>query len=100
MLAGLTGCKDVSTVFETGNLRIFFMTKHIALVEACRQISEEQVFQSIISAARCMDLLGIKGEKIAVAALNPHSGEHGLMGNEETLCIEPAIKRAHGPDQC
>jgi len=37
---------------------------------------------------------GIKNPKIAVAALNPHSGDNGLIGNEEKTEIIPAVEKA------
>lgn len=95
MLAGLTGSKDVSTVFESGrNLRIYFMTKHIPLIDVFKQINEETIYRSILGAARCLRLLGVSGAKIAVAGLNPHSGEGGLLGSEEISYITPAVTRA------
>jgi 4-phospho-D-threonate 3-dehydrogenase / 4-phospho-D-erythronate 3-dehydrogenase len=42
-----------------------------------------------------LERLGINHAKMAVAGLNPHSGEHGLFGDEEVREIEPAIKRAN-----
>ena len=49
--------------------------------------------------------MGIENPRIAVAGLNPHSGEHGLFGNEEDVEIVPAIEEAkklgfnvHGPN--
>jgi 4-phospho-D-threonate 3-dehydrogenase / 4-phospho-D-erythronate 3-dehydrogenase len=105
MLAGLTGSKDVSTVFEAGeNLRIYFMTKHIPLIDVFKEINEETIYGSILGAAKCLRLLGVSSAKIAVAALNPHSGEGGLLGSEEISYILPAVARArkalidvHGP---
>jgi len=43
-------------------------------------------------------LLGIPRKKIVVAALNPHSGEGGLLGSEEASYIEPAVARARRED--
>ena len=40
------------------------------------------------------DMLGIDSPRIAVAGLNPHAGESGIMGNEELRVIVPAINRA------
>jgi len=95
MLEGLTGSRDVATVFEAGEkLRIYFMTKHIPLIDIFKEIDEDKVYKSIVTAARCLRLLGVSGEKIAVAALNPHAGEGGLLGSEETSYIEPAVARA------
>ena len=94
MLSGLTGAKVNHTVFEVGALRIFFMTKHVSLVRACNQITEPLVYASILDADYCLRLLGLSKRRIAVAGLNPHSGDGGLFGREEIEQISPAIDRA------
>jgi len=94
MLSALTGSKANHTVFEVGALRIFFMTKHVSLVKACSQITESLVYASILEADDCLRLLGVGRRRIAVAGLNPHSGEGGLFGREEIEQITPAINRA------
>ena len=94
MLMGLTGSKDNFTVFETGALRIFFMTKHVSLARALSQITRRNVFAAIFDADRCLSLLGVRGRRIAVAALNPHAGDGGLFGREEIEVIAPAIAAA------
>jgi 4-phospho-D-threonate 3-dehydrogenase / 4-phospho-D-erythronate 3-dehydrogenase len=95
MLAALTGAKQSSTVFEVDRLRVVFMSpKHVALIDAIKHVTEDNVFNSILLAENCLKLLGSSSEKIAVAALNPHGGEGGVLGREEIDAIEPAIKRA------
>jgi len=94
MLSGLTGSKENFTVFETGALRVFFMTKHVSLVEACGQVTRERVRTSIHEAERCLALLGVERRRIAVAALNPHAGEGGLFGREEADALAPAVEDA------
>ncbi|MGA2663927.1 MAG: 4-hydroxythreonine-4-phosphate dehydrogenase PdxA [Nitrososphaerales archaeon] len=94
MLSGLTGSKENFTVFETDALRVFFMTKHVSLVEACKQVTRERVRASIREAERCLALLGVERRRIAVAALNPHAGEGGLFGREEADAIAPAVEDA------
>ena len=94
MLTGLTGSRENFTVFETDALRIFFMTKHVSLREACSQITRRRVYSAIFEADGCLALLGVGRRKIAVAALNPHAGDGGLFGREEIETISPAIRRA------
>ena len=79
MLSGLTGSKENFTVFETDALRVFFMTKHVSLAVACSQITRERVRSSITDANECLELLGVKRRKIAVAALNPHARRRGSL---------------------
>lgn len=94
ILAGLTGSNDPLTLFETLTLRSFFMTRHVSLRTACDLVTEERVYRTLVRCGRAMkEKLGIADPLIAVAGLNPHCGEHGLFGNEES-CIPPAIERA------
>ncbi len=94
MLMGLSGSKENFTVFETGALRIFFMTKHVSLVKALGQITKRNVSSAIFDADRCLSLLGVRRRRIAVAALNPHGGDGGLFGREEIEVLTPAIEEA------
>lgn len=94
MLEGLTGAKDPLTMFETLGLRVFFLTRHVALRKACELVTTERVLDYI---GRCLDALarlGVKDGELAVAGLNPHCGEHGLFGDEEGRAIEPAVRLA------
>ncbi len=92
MLQGLTSSVDVSTVFETGRLRIIFMTKHMPLRDALDHITSESVKKSIRLADLALRYLGSGRRRIAVAALNPHGGEGGLLGREEKDVIAPAVQ--------
>jgi 4-phospho-D-threonate 3-dehydrogenase / 4-phospho-D-erythronate 3-dehydrogenase len=95
MLASLTDSKRVSTVFEVESLRIVFMSpKHVSLKQAVQNVTKQNVMESILSADRCMRLLGIPNGRIAVSALNPHAGDGGLLGSEEKEEIEPALREA------
>jgi 4-hydroxythreonine-4-phosphate dehydrogenase len=80
-------------MFEVGNLRVFFLSRHVSLRRACDMITKERVFDYIQRSARALEMLGLKGSSIAVAGLNPHCGEHGLFGDEERE-IEKAIDEA------
>jgi 4-hydroxythreonine-4-phosphate dehydrogenase len=59
-------------------------------------ITQERVETAIRLTDRALrGYFGIRSPRIAVAALNPHAGEEGLFGYEETQVISPAIARAH-----
>jgi len=92
MLKALTNSKMISTIFEVKRLRIIFLTKHISLIEACKQIKKDNIIKGIEDADLSLKLLGIENGKIAVSALNPHGGEGGLFGVEEVNEIIPAIE--------
>lgn len=91
-----TGTANPVTLFQTNELRVFFLTRHMSLIEACRWITYDTVLSGIINTFHSMMLLGIKDEGIpfAVAGLNPHNGEHGLFGIEEEEAIRPAVQKA------
>jgi 4-phospho-D-threonate 3-dehydrogenase / 4-phospho-D-erythronate 3-dehydrogenase len=94
MLADLTGSPNPMTVFVLGNLRIFFLTRHVALREAIGQITTSSVLESLERVDGEMRRLGFENARIAVAGLNPHAGEGGLFGDEEIREIAPAVEAA------
>ncbi len=94
MLAKLTDSPHPMTMFALENMRIFFLTRHVPLAEACRQVTTELVLQGLQHADRELRRLGIAKPRIAVAALNPHGGEGGLFGMEEIRQIAPAVEEA------
>nr|WP_276020653.1 4-hydroxythreonine-4-phosphate dehydrogenase PdxA [Acetivibrio straminisolvens] len=94
ILAGLTGTKDPLTMFEVGNLRIFFLSRHVSLRQACDLVTKERLLDYIKRCTKALGLLGINEGTMAVAGLNPHSGEHGLFGREEVDSVIPAVKEA------
>ncbi|MGB4438083.1 MAG: 4-hydroxythreonine-4-phosphate dehydrogenase PdxA, partial [Sedimentibacter sp.] len=94
ILEDLTKTKNPLTMFQVKNLRVFFLTRHVSLKKACDEVTEENVYEFIIRCKDALEILGVYNPKIAVAGLNPHSGEHGLFGYEEVDEIMPAIARA------
>lgn len=93
MLAALAGVEDPLTMFETLGLRVFFLTRHVSLREACGLATKARLVDYIERCSRDLGSLGVSGP-LAVAALNPHGGEHGLFGREEMDEIEPAVAQA------
>ena len=92
IFAGLTGTKDPQTMFQTGNLRVFFLTRHVSLRQACDLITKDRIVDYVKRSAESLDKLGLGEGKMAIAGLNPHCGEHGLFGDEEGREILPAVK--------
>lgn len=95
ILESLTNSTDPLTMFQVRDLRVFFLTRHVSLKRACELITEDKIFDFIIRSNEALKHLGVAAPKIAVAGLNPHSGEHGLFGDEEVKEIEPAIVLAN-----
>lgn len=94
ILGDLSGTTDPLTMFQVYELRVFFLTRHVSLRQACDLVTKEKVLDYLIRCTEAMEKLGLKNPKFAVAGLNPHSGEHGLFGDEEDKEIVPAIKAA------
>lgn len=70
------------------------ITSHIALKDVSGLVKKERVARIIRFAHQTLTTVGIRNPKIAVAALNPHAGDGGLMGTEEIEEIRPAIQEA------
>lgn len=93
ILGALSHSRDPLTMFEVDGLRVFFLTRHMSLREACDAVKKNRVLEYIRRCTKALQQLGVKG-KMAVAGLNPHSGEHGLFGWEEVKEIAPAVAQA------
>jgi 4-hydroxythreonine-4-phosphate dehydrogenase len=94
MLGDLTGTPDVAMMLANDELRTVLVTVHVSLREAIRQITLERELKTIRLAQRALAGLGVAQPRIAVAGLNPHAGENGLFGDEETNVIRPAVQLA------
>lgn len=92
--AELTQTNKYSMMLAHEDLRVVHVSTHVSLREACDRVKKDRVLEVIrIADSACKDL-GITSPKIAVAGLNPHSGENGLFGMEEIEEIIPAINAA------
>ena len=92
IFGALTGTEDPLTMFETRGMRVFFMTRHLSLREMLDRITRERVIDYVIRCTEALRRLGVTEGTMAVAGLNPHSGEHGLFGWEEVNEIAPAVE--------
>lgn len=87
----LTNTPDPLTLFEVRNLRVFFLTRHVSLKKACELVTKERIIDYVIRCTQALGQLGITEGAMAIAGLNPHSGEHGLFGREEVEAVTPAV---------
>ena len=94
MIAELTGTKDYAMMLAGGPLRVILVTIHTALRNVPDLVTKEKVLKTIRLAKKACSMLGIGHPRIAVAGLNPHAGEAGIFGDEETREIVPAIEAA------
>ena len=94
ILGELTGSKRYGMILIFGQLRIMMLTTHVSLRKACDAVTREKVLSMIELADESLKTFGIAKPRIAVAGLNPHSGEGGLFGTEEQTGSIPAISDA------
>jgi 4-hydroxythreonine-4-phosphate dehydrogenase len=95
MLASLTKTKDVAMMLAGSTLRVVLVTIHCALKDVRSKLDQDKILKIItITNHNLKNYFGVKKPRIAVASLNPHAGESGLFGKEETDIILPAISKA------
>jgi 4-hydroxythreonine-4-phosphate dehydrogenase len=94
ILAELTGTHDPLTMFEVRGMRVFFLSRHVSLRQACELVTKTRTLDYIVRCTGALERLGVSEGTMAVAGLNPHGGEHGLFGSEEVDEVEPAIREA------
>jgi 4-hydroxythreonine-4-phosphate dehydrogenase len=95
MIALLSRSSRVAMMLVSKELKVGLVTIHTAIRDAAQQVSQEKILEKleIIDASLKKDFR-IKNPRIAVLALNPHAGEHGLMGTEEESIISPSLLQA------
>ena len=92
LLAELTGARDFAMMFVSRKLKVILCTIHIPLKDVPQRITKSGVAGTIRLGLKGCEMMGTKSPKIAVAGLNPHAGESGVIGKEESRSIIPAIK--------
>lgn len=77
----------------TDSLKVAVSTHHIPISQVAENISKEKIKKQIKALNQTLiEDFSISKPKIAVLGLNPHSGDGGVIGNEEIEIISPAIK--------
>jgi 4-hydroxythreonine-4-phosphate dehydrogenase len=94
MIAEKCGIRDYAMMLIGGPLRVVLVTIHTAIRNVPGLIRQDAVLKTIRLAKKAADMLSIREPKIAVAGLNPHSGEGGIFGTEEIEEIRPAVDAA------
>ena len=104
LLGQWCGVDDHQMLAVAGKLRVLLLTRHLPLKEALEEVIEERVVRHLQLLHRGLESLGFVAPKLALAGLNPHAGESGILGGEERAILEPAVRRAreagidvHGP---
>ena len=92
LLAELTGAPRVAMMFHSEALRVVLATVHIPLAEVPRALTRDLVEGVIQLTAAELPRFGYALPRLAVAGLNPHAGEHGVIGREDDDVLRPAIE--------
>jgi 4-hydroxythreonine-4-phosphate dehydrogenase len=91
-LAELTGTELPVMMLLNSQLRVVPVTIHVSLRRALDTLSTQAIIATArITAAALRRDFGISAPRLAIAGLNPHAGESGTMGTEETTIIAPAM---------
>ena len=91
-LARLTNTKNFGMMLMGGGLRVMLVTRHLPLAEVPAALTKKLIREHIELTGEALTLFGIPEGRIGVCGLNPHAGEGGMLGSEEKMLINPAIK--------
>jgi len=91
LLAHLTGAPRVAMMFYAESLRVILATVHIPLAQVPAALTPDVVEGTIELSARELPRFGIRSPRLALAGLNPHAGEHGVIGHEDDDVLAPAV---------
>jgi len=92
LLAARTDTEDYSMMLIEDDLRVTHVSTHVPLREACDLVTEENVHTTIQLTEDGLRDLGVEDPHIAVAGLNPHASDGGLLGGEDNVEIAPAVE--------
>jgi len=95
MIAAMTGCKRYGMMLMGKGLRVMLATRHLPLRDVADALTQDNVLEAIELTGEALDQLGIENGRIGVCGLNPHAGDGGALGSEESEIISPAIEAAN-----
>lgn len=94
ILARMTGSQLTATMLMTESLKVAHLSTHKSLIEAAQYVKSPVLLEKLqLTADHMLKWMG-RQPRIAVAALNPHGGEGGMLGREEIEQIAPAVEMA------
>jgi 4-hydroxythreonine-4-phosphate dehydrogenase len=96
LLGHLTNSPRVAMMFWSEPLKVVLATVHVPLADVPRLMTAALFADVIDLTARELPRFGIAFPRLALAGLNPHAGEDGLLGDEEERILKPAVSAARG----
>jgi 4-hydroxythreonine-4-phosphate dehydrogenase len=94
LLAHLTGAPRAAMMFWSEPLKVVLATVHVPLAEVPRLLTRDLLRDIVDLTARELPRFGITRPRLALAGLNPHAGEDGLLGSEDETVLRPAVSDA------
>jgi 4-hydroxythreonine-4-phosphate dehydrogenase len=96
LLQHLTEARRVAMLFYSEPLRVALCTVHVPIAEVPSMLTSDRIRDTIELTAEWLPRFGATRGRIALAGLNPHAGEHGVIGREDSDVLEPAVSACRG----
>ncbi len=84
---------EPTMLFAGGKLRLALATWHVPLSAVPSELTPERLERAVRRAHWLCRAQGVETPRIAVCGINPHAGEHGLLGDEEQRWMQPLLRR-------
>ncbi|MFT5285400.1 MAG: 4-hydroxy-L-threonine phosphate dehydrogenase PdxA, partial [Planctomycetota bacterium] len=94
LLARWDGADRYEMLATAGLMRVMLLSRHLPLRDALDQITTANVLDHLHLLTESLNGLGFDSPKLALAGLNPHAGENGVIGSEEQSILQPAVLAA------
>ena len=94
LLAELTHSRRVAMMFWSEPLKVVLASVHVPLADVSRLLTRDVLDDIIDLTHRELPRFGIERPRLALAGLNPHAGEEGVIGKEEQQVLAPAVEQA------
>ncbi len=91
LMAHLTGATRVAMMFYAEKLRVVLATVHVPLADVPRMLTADRLIETVTLTHEALPQFGFAEPRIALAGLNPHAGERGLIGDEESTVFQPVV---------
>jgi 4-hydroxythreonine-4-phosphate dehydrogenase len=94
LLAHLTHAPRAAMMFWSESLKVVLATVHVPLSAVPRLLTPDLLRDIVDLTARELPRFGVTRPRLALAGLNPHAGEDGLLGSEDEAVLRPAVQDA------
>jgi len=94
LIAELTGTTRYGMMLMGKGLRVMLATRHLPLRAVADTLTKEGIEEAIKLTGEALNWFGSENGRIGVCGLNPHAGDGGALGSEESTIIAPAIETA------